>query len=267
MDPRVELQPDKTLIILGPHFAASLVEGDEEEKEVSTLSPLTYVELAEILSSSRATKQHATDKVLCEWLENNLQNSAKSRCSALLARLVDLQGEGALIAYSYVDETVSNAAQQVAIQPNQTKDWASGRAKGILHLFGICSAPESVRLSIAEESAHYLKLLLHERACVLLGFDGGRDPFMDVFLQLCTSAGASTPLCVTKESWTLSPSLSALPLPVPDPSAPEILCEIGDLTKSVGKQRCTLSAECIVWQQFVYIVGRLEFAVIVIRIA
>lgn len=232
MEPRVELQPDKTLIVLGPHFAASLVERSEEAKEVSTIPPLTYVELAEILSRSHSKKQHATDAVLRKWLQNNLQNSEKTRRSALLDRLVELQREGALIAYSYVDETVCSAAKQVPLQPDQTEDWANGKVQGILHLFGSSSAPGSVCMNIVQDCMTSLRLVLRERACVMLGFDGGRNPFMDVFLQLCKSAGACAPLCAAKEGWIASPAMSVLPLPV-DPIAAEV-CEAGEITRSVG---------------------------------
>lgn len=235
MDPRVELQPDQTLIVLGPLFAASLLEEDEEEKEVSNLPPLTYVELAEMLRS-RSTSE---DPTVMEWLENHLQDGGRTRRSSLLERLLELQREGALIAYSYVDETVSNAAQQTPVQPDQIQEWASGETKGILHLFGVSSTPASVQLTISQESATCLQKVLHERACVLLGFDSNQDSFQETFLQLCTESSASTPLLVTKESWShASSSMPVLPLPVPDPLAAEVVCGCGDTTKSVGERAC-----------------------------
>lgn len=223
MNPCVEIQPDRTLIVLGPHFAASLVKDDHGEEEiVSTLHPLSYTEF------------DAGSSDLSKWMHKNQQNFNIHR-SSLLDRLLELQRDGALIVYGYIDQTVCTAAQQTALVSEHAEEWASGRTNGILHPFGVCKDPESIRLDISQECASCLDRLLQERACILLGYlDNQLDSCLQQLLQMCKESGADLPLSLA--GGTNCPSnTSILQLPLSDPTATEVICGIKNSTRKLGK--------------------------------
>ena len=223
----MEIQPNRTLIVLGPHFAASLVKDDNEGDEiVSTLHPLSYTDF------------EAGSSDLSKWMQKNQQNFNVHR-SSLLDRLLELQRDGALIVYGYIDQTVSTAAQQVALVSEQAEEWASGKTSGILHPFGVCVDPESIRLDISKECVSCLDRLLQERACIMLGYlDNQPDSCLIQLLQMCKESGADLPLSLAGE--TSCPSTnSILQLPVPDPTATEVICGIQNSTRKIGELVCT----------------------------
>ena len=154
--------------------------------------------------------------------------------SSLLDRLLELQRDGALIVYGYVDQTVCTAAQQTALVSEQAEEWASGKASGILHPFGVCVDPESVRLDMSQECVSCLDRLLHERTCILLGYlDNQPDSFLQRLLQMCKESGASLPLSLASK--TNCTATSVLQLPMPDPTATEVICGMRSSTRKIGK--------------------------------
>lgn len=234
MDSRIEVSAENTLFILGPHFAASLSStapvGDAGEV-FRSVPPLSCVEL---VSNWRESGADATTNGILEWVEKNTQECPKTERSPLLEQLIELQCNGALIAYSYVDTTVSVASSQPIILPGDAPQWISGETRGILHLFGACTTPDSIRAQFSENTKEHLLPLLKKRTCLMIGFETSDERiFLDQIVGLCKEACAD-PILISTIGTELPRPQPLIPLLLPEPYS-LVLAEEDQATRSIGE--------------------------------
>lgn len=265
MESRLEVVPEKLLLVLGPSFAASLVKErapNDDTPECSSPPPFTYNQLASRLISAakttymedvpveaetsskygvalqQAVKIMGKNGAFAHWLQRTFTTKLQLQSNDLLEKVLALQRDGALIAYSSMDDIVARSAKQTPLVLTKDGDsWARGVSKGIMHLFGVYDAPDSVHVPMqqAPKCSEQVRAMLGERTCILVGFHAVHDvPLVRSIVQLLQSNNAPKPLWVVEQDVDCSDS-PASPLPISTGSLPESLCSIGEISKAVGK--------------------------------
>ena len=246
MEPRVEIQPENTLFILGTDFASSLVARDS-----SYIPPLTYSTFKTQLTEAAKTvgQDNATTTVEClrvlkenrilhQWLQETFSLSDCTLLQTpLLQRIIDLQRLGALVVYLHPDTVCEEAMQQPGFSMDQADTWVTGGEPGILHPFGLNKKPNSLvkwssgcdQLSLPTTFTN----VLQNRVCICIGLPTEpetEESFTQMFMQLLHIHSPNFPLCVGAASnapWSV--------LHIHNVQLPRALCSAEDTSRALGK--------------------------------
>lgn len=257
MEVSLEIDPEKTLFVLGPGFAASLL----GESATRGVPPLSYTSLRKALKetglstgSRRSRGNRASDDM-------DVQQTPKRRLDEVFAvpqlqrtelaeRLLSLHQEGALLAYLHPDSLCEEAMGLTAFTTSQAESWKKNRA-GLLHPFGVHTAPDSIQMPSSRKASEPLSVhedltqVLRERSCICIGlYPSGREdtetsnPLVERFLDLIHTHSESLPTILHDDSSSL-PSQSLLTtsatLRIHNVLLPQGLCHISETSKAVGK--------------------------------
>ena len=268
MESRLEVVPDKLLLVLGPSFAADLV-GDgapsEETPRPGSRPPFSYDQLAQRLISAaktmntedvpveeessvkygialrQAVKIMGKNGAFAHWLQRTFTTKFQVQSNELLEKVLALQRDGALIAYSSMDDVVARSAKQASlVLPKDGDSWASGESKGIMHLFGVYDAPDSVHVPMEQspKCSEQVRAMLRNRTCILVGFHAVHDvPLVRCIVQFLSSNNAPKPLWIVEQEADCKDSPES-PLLLITGSLLDSLCSVTESSKGVGE--CTL---------------------------
>ena len=246
MEPRVEIQPENTLFILGTEFASSLVARDS-----SYIPPLTYSAFKTQLTEAATTvgQDNATTTVEClrvlkenrilhQWLQETFSLSDCTLLQTpLLQHIIDLQRLGALVVYLHPDTICEEAMQQPGFSMDQADTWVTGGEPGILHPFGLNKKPNSLvkwssgcdQLSLPTAFTNALQ----NRVCICIGLPTEQETeksFTQMFMQLLHIHSPNFPLCVGAASNAPWPVLH-----IHNVQLPRALCSAEDTSRALGK--------------------------------
>lgn len=247
MEPSIELHPEKTLLVLGPEFAASLLVSDGGSNISSHVPPLGYtafkrhlqeaVGIVECKEDSRIEEQLQTLKehrLLHQWLREvfTLHETAVVQ-TPLAQRISKLQSLGALVAYLSPDTICEEAIKSSSLSINETLRWSTD-CGSILHPFGVYTEPDSLLRWSAEPPTEFVNVL-ESRVCVCIGFSSVlEDQFLDHFMKLVNIHSKSLPIHLhggVRDHHELQyPALH-----IQNILLPQGLCHIGETSKLVGK--------------------------------
>ena len=179
MDPVLQIDPERCVLVMGPQLAAaalSLSEGvpaalsyamlidigvqkmlevearksvEERSRKHSLL--VNAYELEPAFAACKVVESLREHGVYQQWL-NNLFGSLLSlptqkRVGGLVDRLLSLQERGALLVYTYYDTILDVALKTSPIflgDKEAVRGWASYQKIGLLHVHGVYSQPDSV---------------------------------------------------------------------------------------------------------------------------
>lgn len=141
-----------------------------------------------------------------EWLSKLFARNHRPRQpSRSLHHVLQLQSLGALLVYVHCDDVLSRAANLSPIlmeDEHQMERWLRGECAGFLHVHGVYSKPETVKLDceLYDNAAHpmraraaRLKEILSNRHTILLGSDWDQlpnDPLLSRFCENFVSGSA-----------------------------------------------------------------------------
>ena len=261
MEFSLEINPEKTLFVLGPCFAASLL-GEGAGEGGRSIPPLSYASLRKSLkeaglsSNRRPRLNKGTEELDVQHGKRRLEDvfsglpGEQLQKTQLAESLLGLQQEGALLVYLHPDSLCEEAMGLTAFTLSQTESWTRSRV-GLLHPFGVHTAPESLHVPPATRSRsneisipQELSEVLNERSCICIGLypsgKGEPDPgnlLVDKFLDWIHSHSGSLPTII--HDCTASPSITAsstnAELHIHNVPLPQGLCHISETSKVVGK--------------------------------
>ena len=231
MDSRIELQPDKTIIVLGAEIIASLT------KKSDAVPPVTFRSLKEMLL------QNPTDLSENKMLQSRqLQGMfgggdvrKMNSNSSLLDRLLELQRNGALLACLYPDVVVDQILEQQSLSSVHVDKWVD-QCKGIMHLYGVCSDVESMQCLIKDQPilSDAILNVFKNKLCVCVGFSNDQDAQSDMQCFL-SQLPVEEMQCILLPSESVSNTSQGLSVPVGNShEALWSLCPIGDTSKAIG---------------------------------
>lgn len=253
METRLEIQPDKTLLVIGPAFAASLL---DKEGGCTRQPPLTYTafktQLAEaarrleerprieegagaVETNLRVLKK---SKFLKQWLESTFNNTGSVVVETpLLQQIVKMQQLGALVAYLHMDSLVEDSLHQPGYTAKDAGAWI--KTPGILHPFGHYRDPESLVEGCRPAVPPSLAQVLTERTCLYIGFydDVKENVLLKNFMQVASAYSNRVSFCIQPQSSTTFNSLG-LPssaLTINNVCLPDGLCHLEKTSKELGK--------------------------------
>lgn len=190
MEPTVQLDPERCVLVLGSQLAASVLSLAEGVSTVLSYAVLVEVGVQKMFelqgidnAEEKARKQSlllsayeldpafaATKIVEClrehglyqKWLEqlfgSLLNLPSQKKPGGVVERLRSLQEEGALLVYSYYDTILDTALNQLPVllgDEEAVRGWANRRSPGLLHVHGTYTNPDSV----SYDSVNYRKLV------------------------------------------------------------------------------------------------------------
>ena len=265
---RLEVVPEKLLLVLGPSFAADLVRDgapSDDAPRPSGRPPFSYDQLAQRLISAakamhtedvsaeeessikygialqQAVKIMGKNGAFAHWLQRTFTTKLQVQSNELLEKILGLQRDGALIAYSSMDDVVARSAKQTPLILAKDGDsWASGDNKGIMHLFGVYDAPDSVHVPMEKSPncSEQVRTVLARRTCILVGFHAVHDvPLVGCIVKFLNSNGAPRPLWIVEQEVDCKDSPES-PLLLTTRSSLGSLCSVTESSKGVGE--CTL---------------------------
>ena len=291
MEPCIEIDPSKFVVVVGPRFTSSLISEFVVDDATSRGPPIFAfkeivnrgIELllqAESFSSEgdRAKREmlfrnayeldptFALRKVAdslkklgrySDWLDHlfkrDVGTPAMSRIPGLL-RLLDLQRKGALLVYAHCDDILNRLAGLEPILPERkdhASKWSSGEMTGFLHIHGVYSEPDTVKLDCevlyGNVASEHIRLAFEQRDVVALGLDEHHDdPLLSRFWEKHI-----TPRPAVRQTFFLSslpPSTvvppapsDCLPLALPHPSGyvagfSDAVCDTAETSWSLCKR-------------------------------
>ncbi len=178
-----------------------------------------------------------------QWLEesfstlsNHMHASTGPPANSLVDKLQALQKMGVLLIYTYYDVLLDNALGTAPILMENEEDvlnWANRSSRGILHVHGVHSKPESVccdcvnyeQIIGGSKSGCFLKDLCKTKTVLFAGFDNEfYDPFMPKFSStfVDTVSSGQPPLLISCLS-KIPHSLAFLTLRIPQMASLERL--------------------------------------------
>ena len=243
MDPRVELQPERTIIVLGPQFTYSFITSDVKSP------PVTYRSMkSQLLQASKSIEETASmeyrlrrlqrEGLLQSWLQETYSTDCCLQQTPVLQRLLELQQHGALIAYLYPDDICEQAFEQDSLVADQAENWRNGTCNGIMHPFGVYTDAQSMLTWKNDELVLPKPVAdaFQDKVCVCVGFEGEDEQDLQFFLSQISFSDDKPrlPLLLCKKRWEyhFNPSLC---LPIYQASLPNALCIIGDTSKAIGQ--------------------------------
>lgn len=228
MEPCIEIDPGKFVVVVGPRFTASLI--GELAADGATASGPPIFAFKDIVNeginlllqadsfpsaSERAKREmlyknayeldptFALRKVADslkklgrypEWLDHLFKRDfavpAANHTLPSLMRLLDLQRKGALLVYVHCDDVLDSMAGLQPVLPEKeghAAKWRAGEMGGFLHVHGVYSEPDTVKLdyeACGDACGELLRLSFEERHVVALGFDEhSEDPLLSRFWE------------------------------------------------------------------------------------
>lgn len=216
----LELNPDRYTIVLGPQFVTALLSHFECEKR-PTLSYCDIVyagigvasstidteaerakfellhrnayELDPLFAYAKVSAKLRKLNLYDQWLRSVFQSPGSVSATDSLQHLLELQKKGALLMYTHCDDTLDRAVSLPPVLMEDVTSWATGETPGFLHVHGIYSKPDSVKLDYAfydnSTHPHYadgqaLCEYMKGRRALCIGFDNHRDdPLQAKFLE------------------------------------------------------------------------------------
>jgi hypothetical protein len=203
MDALVAIQPENTVLVVGPAFAGSLLGGN-----CSKLFPLTFTTIRDKLEGvwSKLQRKSNTDGLLLQdhlkekglklsrYLQDIFTTSGWELIQTpLLARLMKLQDEGALLVSLQVDGICEDAMQRSGFAPNQLD--LCTKSNGVYHPFSYYRDSQSFQSMLQSVESgrswdvlpEFAQMLKH-KTCVCIGFDHEQDNiFLKAFMHLTAS--------------------------------------------------------------------------------
>ena len=268
MESRLEVVPEKLLLVLGPSFAADLVRDGaptDDSPRSNSRPPFSYDQLAQRLVSAaktmytedapaeeessmkygialqQAVKIMGKNGAFAHWLQRTFTTKLQVQSNELFEKILALQQDGALVAYSSMDDVVARSAKQTSLVLAKDGDsWASGDNKGIMHLFGVYDAPDSVHVPMEQspKCSEQVRIMLGKRTCILVGFHAVHDvPLVECVVRFLSSNNAPKPLWIVEQEVDCKDSPES-PLLLVTGSLLGSLCSVTESSKGVGK--CTL---------------------------
>ncbi len=193
MEPALEVDPTRLLIIVGPQFTVSVLSelscpsdsptfdygsafeegvrmlsdsescrGDAERQKQEMLYRNAY-ELDPIFALRKVTESLKKLARYEEWLNRLFARDlpAGEQTSESLQHLIELQRVGALLVYTHCDDMLSQVSNTQPVHldnPELVEQWSTGRTPGFLHVHGVYTKPSTVRLDggLYDHSASYL---------------------------------------------------------------------------------------------------------------
>lgn len=298
MDPCIEIDPGKFVVVVGPRFTASLVGELAADGATAGASPpiFTFKDIVnegiDLLlradsfpgGAGERTKREmlyknayeldptfALRKVADglkklgrypEWLDRLFKRDFSYAAAAAgrappspppgLARLLELQRKGALLVYLHCDDALDSMAGLQPLLPEReghAAKWRAGETAGFLHVHGVYSEPETVRLDYeagGEDHACCEELLrpaFEERHVVALGLEEhAEDPLLSRFWEKHI---ASRPAGL--QTFFLSSGLATAAAPLPEDCLPlslprcavaldDILCDTAETSWALCKR-------------------------------
>lgn len=250
MEPLIELQAEKTVVVLGPLFAGSLLE------EGARQPPLEYHSLkAQLL---QAVRQVNGAKKLKEISGTLVQDAMKllQNCGLLeqwlsvtftgqntvgtpqLEVLLEMQRRGALLVSPHLDSVCEQASGLPSLTLSQITEWSRG-ACGILHPFGVHTDKDSLSrfmdhgLTTLSRMPEALSAVLRERTFVFLGFNTEDDYFRSL-VDIASTHCPQKPLHILPRACCTTTSFPSLIVPVKDIHAADVLSLVGEPAKQLG---------------------------------
>ena len=235
MEPCIEIEPKKYVILVGPQFTSLVLkelatcdsDGRTDYTPIFAYSRTVEIGIALLLEAENFQSESARSKyemlyrnayeldpILAlrkvsatlrkcgrydEWLNRLYDRELPSqRISPSLQHLLDLQRNGALLVYTHCDEILSRAAnlQPVLLEnADLAGKWTSGNVPGFLHINGVHTQPDTVKLDcdfyentahpLRQSATHLLRRIFGERHALIIGFDAPSDePLQAKFLEV-----------------------------------------------------------------------------------
>ena len=234
MDSRIELQLEKTVVVLGPSVTTCLL------NDTSELPPLTFESIRSTLfgdaSSGSETDQLASRLQKTFPLAEAKETTAGNSPATVVEQLLDLQRSGALLAYLYPDTVVDRALGLASFSAVDVKKWVD-HAQGIMHLYGVHTDVDSVQCMQDEKPIVTDSLLdvVKDKLCVCLGFDGDAEVQRDLHCfasQVPCDREAKQPRILLPCEKVFD-TVRSLPVPITG-NCCEALCPVGDTSKAIG---------------------------------
>ena len=214
---RLEVQPDQTLLVIGPGFAKSLLDKDSSSSSTLRFPPLTLsalnaelenaVKQFDFNSTSGSAERYGAqlsvleshlrvlkkNKVLQQWLDNTFSTNLSIACIPQLQEIKKMQKEGALVAYLHVDSVIEDGLQQSGFTLDETEAWSRTSNSGILHPFGYYKQPSSLlkwMTGFTKKHASFpneFVQVLQQRTCVYIGFEEDNTLLLKLFMQAAST--------------------------------------------------------------------------------
>ena len=223
MEPTVQLDPERCILVLGPQVAAECLaspsrpppalsynmlleagvqkmldlENDlsnEEKIRKRTLLVNAY-ELDPSFVGNVVVNSLKRSESYTQWLEESFStlSNLSHASNQFVEKLHALQKMGILMIYTYYDVVLDRTLGTPPIlmeNEEEVQSWANRQTRGILHVHGVHSKPESVccdcvnyeQIIGGSKSGQFLKDLCKSKTVIFAGFDGEfYDPFMPKF--------------------------------------------------------------------------------------
>ena len=232
MNSRIEVQPDRTIIILGPMITASLQNGDEK----CSLLSLETLKNKLMKVYARYDDDLSGNGAIHSWLQETFAiDKKKLRKPPIVERLLDLQRNGALLAYLYPDNIIDQALDQEALTASDVQKWIADEnvhSRKIMHVFGVYTDVESLRCWQKEGPfvPDTLANAFRNKVCICVGFsEENVQHDLEYFLSRVSIDTMLRPLLTCSKPVECTRCLC-----IPGSSLPEAVCSIGDTSKAIG---------------------------------
>lgn len=256
MERAIQLDVDKCVLVLGPQVAAECLQSSPTRPTPPALSYNMLLEAgvqkmldtAHGVSNEEKIRRRALlvnayeldpsfvgnvvvnslkrNSSYTQWLDESFSTLSQhnthtsATANGFVDKLQSLQKMGALLIYTYYDVVLDNALGTTPILMENEEDvhnWANRSARGILHVHGVHSKPDSVccdcvnyeQLIGGSKSGRFLRDLCKTKTVLFAGFDNEfYDPFMPKFSKTFVDNGSRQPplliSCMTKIPHTAS---------------------------------------------------------------
>lgn len=220
MNTKIEIQLNKTIIVVGPTVTASVLGKD------SRRPPFSFESMKTILMENTLQDNCTIDA---------LQQSTTS--SNVVDRLREMQRQGALLAYLYPDNVLATAMEQEPLTAVLVEQWLQQQQScrsGIMHIFGSCRDVGSMQcLEMGKPTIpESILRVFSDRTCVCVGFGLESEDKGDLAVFL-NQLPPTTNVLVAHENDEVPDN--GIGLPVAVESALKAVYPIGDTSKALGK--------------------------------
>ncbi len=235
MDPRIELQPDNTIIVLGAGAMSMMTKNNHPAPQPTTFRSLKKTLLQNPADINSIFQSGQLQEMLgCATSSEEDTRKVNSNNTSLLDRLLELQRNGALLAYMYPDIVIDEALEQDSLSSGHVDQWVD-HSKGIMHLYGVCSDVESMQWLKEKEHPTLSDAIVNvfrNKSCVCVGFGTDKDAQNDL-QSFLNQLPADKMQSILIPSETSLKTVCGLPVPVRD-SQYDSIYPIGDLSKAIG---------------------------------